>query len=392
MKSYPIEYITKLLYILKKFIWNKISIHYDNLLLVKDKDAEANTLKNEPEKLLINQNAFQKRHKEQIIASSGAALEHSAHQSHQEYKKLSSEDLEHKQIISIGQTDLYEEKMKIRIPDPTFDDNFHNEKSHNSVRVNSIHHKVKEEEGFEQYDQNGQHHSFEEKYKEVEDEELKNKSRTERDLLIGSNVNNDHEDLLVMDEENPQDKINEDNQDSAKEGEGPNGEHTTPENGEANQEENNSDNNNGEDNAAQDNGNVENGENGEANVDENKENNDNMEPENVQEEQTNDANNGNNDNLDEELANGKSADTPRENAVADEQDDENINQEADNPPENAEGDALQAQENNEDEAEKVEGEVNCEAVEPKVEAESQQENHENQQVENAENKEESPQE
>jgi hypothetical protein len=330
-------------------------------------------LKNEPEKLLINHNFHQKRHKEQINFGNKEALDHFGHhQANLEYKKLCSEDQEHRQIIGIGGTDIYSEKMKIRIPDPTFDDNFHNEKSLNSVRVNSIHHKLKEED--EVLDENGQQKNSYENNKESE-EEFKNITSYQRDQLIEANSdNNDHVDLPAMEEINDENVFNqhdneknekdavetnnydEDMQGLVEENAEANGEQATPENGEANEE-----------NAA------EKGENGEVNAKENKDINDNVDDDN---------NNGEEGNNAESLVEGA------ENQRANE---ENNAQVEDKPAENAEGEA-QSLEGNKNQAKKAEIEANAEAINNKPEGDVQGERPENLPVESAENKEETPQE
>lgn len=354
-------------------------------------------MKNEPEKLLINNNLHNKRQKEQISIGSSAVQERNVHkvQSQQEYKKLNSEDNEHKvQIAILGRTDIYAEKMKIRIPDATFDDNIHNEKSHNSVRVNSIHHKLKEEdEVYEektekpQYDENGQQqrNSFVEENKENAHEEFKNRTRSERDELLigGNNEENEHGDLLEMDyagNENPnanadyengdennkekeafetnnydkdmQDLVNEEENEAAA-----GGEQATPDNGEANAAENAEENEHSYENKQLD------------------ANNENKEGDNVIEKEKD--NNENNENNNAEEASGNKGETLNEEDAA-------AAEEAEKPAENAEF--------NDNQCEKAEVEGNTVAVEHKPEGDAQPENPENPAVENAENKEDSPQE
>lgn len=180
------------------------SIHEDDILFVNNRDAEGvNTLKNEPEKLLINNNLnYNKRQQNNIDKSANKELS-------QEYKKLNSEDQEinSKQIISMGQTDIYAEKMKIRIPDPTFDDNYLNEKSNNSVRGNSIQHKQKEEVTL---DHNGQANYEDNKEPE---EEFKNHSNFERQVFIDVDGNNEEKNLIDMEENFDNEKIMTNNND-----------------------------------------------------------------------------------------------------------------------------------------------------------------------------------
>merc|ERR1711957_8636 len=93
-----------------------------------------------------------------------------------DYKKLNSEDNDiNKQ--GGGYTDIYSEKMKVRIPDPTFDDNYLGEKSNNSLRVKDEYSNKREED----FNDNGINNESENKRNE---EEIREKSRrTEENLL-----------------------------------------------------------------------------------------------------------------------------------------------------------------------------------------------------------------
>jgi len=312
------------------------------------------------------------------------ALDHfGQHKANLEYKKLSSEDQEHRQIIGIGGTEIYAQKMKIRIPDPSFDDNFHNQKSINSVRINSIHHRLKEEDKV--LDENGQQQNSYENIKEAE-EEFKNRTRSQRDQFIEANSdNNYHVDLLAMEEINDENVINqndneknekdavetnnydEDMQGLVEENAEANGEQATPQNGEANEE-----------NAE------EKGKNGEVNEEENKDINDNVEAEN--DEQANKANDNNN-----KREEGINCESPVEGSENVRENEENNAQVEDKSAENAEGEA-QPLEGNENQSKKAEIEVNANAINNKPEADVQAESPENVPVENAENKEELTQE
>lgn len=346
------------------------SAHDDNVLLVNNREAVGNTLKNEPEKLLINNNIYKRVQSSQD----------------QEYKKLNSDDqdVHQKQLISIGHTDIYCEKMKVRIPDPTFDDNFLNEKSHNSVRVNSINHKHKEEDPF---DHNGGRSVYENNKEQEED--FKNKTSSDRkEFLEHNNMDNDRENLINMDEnenniiKNDEDIIDNNIDGEMKIGETPEGQDEEQDNAEREgitpegDQENGLNNGEGGENN-EDNGNIEN------NAEENNEGNNNEEGEANNEENVevpkNEEENQENANGNIEEANAENAEANAEVVAEAQAHAEILDENVENP---------------------VEGEANAEEVVEKPAEDLQvenpenppEENPENPPAENAENMEESPQE
>ena len=172
-------------------------------MINKNTSEQNQVLKSEPEKLVISNN------KRQTDLNERSGMNKIT-----DYKKLNSEDNDIKQ----GGTDIYSEKMKVRIPDPTFDDNYLGEKSNNSLRIKDEYSNKREED----INDNGINNESETK-RNAEDEIRERSKRTEENLL-NEEDNNDNILYNEKKETEPKEENNEDGETPAANNEGENAE------------------------------------------------------------------------------------------------------------------------------------------------------------------------